>query len=284
MAARFQRTAIGAAAIAALALGPAACAGVRVYSDPAMTHETGIKVFTPKPYLLVSRTGAKEQPVELSIVYLPDTRAPLYIRQQRGWGSSDLGVTLANGMLADFGAKSDSRTPEAFSSMGTLLTAAAGAYKTSREQLTALGAAAHDDLDEASQIVALIAQEMVKSTSGSSPATAPQAADAREIAATLNDVSAALADPMQANDIELALAKLSGVVTAIDALKMDSPPTGNNRVTMYNSRIDTLKHELQRVVEKIDAPQPAAFELYEIRQENGRTSLVRVVASLSPSR
>ena len=114
--------------IVVCAYTPTACAGVRVYSDPALTHETGVKVFAPKPYLLVARTGAKTNPVQLSVVYLPDTSDVSYIRQQRGWGSNDLGVGIQNGMLVQLGSKSDARTGDTASGIAALLGAAAAAY------------------------------------------------------------------------------------------------------------------------------------------------------------
>jgi hypothetical protein len=274
---RMTRTLTRGAAIGALAAITTSCAGVRVYSDPAMRHETGIKVFAPKPYLLVSRTGARDKPVELSIVYLPDTKDALYIKQQRGWGSNDLGVRLTNGMLTDVGTKTDSRMPESLNAMGSLLTAAAGAYKTSQDRLT-LGSQAspRDDLDDAAKMLTLIAQELVKVTTASSPATAPQAAAARAIADALAAASSAITDPVRMHDVDAVLETLPGLVKDIDGLKMDAPPTGNNRVTIYNSRIETLKSQLQRVIERVRAPEPPAFELYEIRQDNGGTRLVRV--------
>jgi hypothetical protein len=110
----------------------AACAGVRVYSDPALTHETGVKVFAPKPYLLVGRTGAKNNPVQLSIVYLPDMGNVSYIRQKRGWGSSDLGLGIQNGMLVQLGSKGDARMAEGTAAIAELLTAAAAAYGAER--------------------------------------------------------------------------------------------------------------------------------------------------------
>ena len=120
---------LGAApAVLAVCAAAAACAGVRVYSDPALTHETGVKVFAPKPYLLVARTGAKNNPVQLSIVYLPDTADVSYIRQKRGWGSNDLGIGIQNGMLVQLGSKSDARVAESTEALAGLLTAAAKVY------------------------------------------------------------------------------------------------------------------------------------------------------------
>ena len=113
-----------------------ACAGVRIYSDPALTHETGVKVFAPKPYLLVARTGAKSNPVQLSIVYLPDTNDVSYIRQQRGWGSNDLGIGIQNGMLVQLGSKSDARADDNIGAVADLLGAAAAAYAGVRPRAT----------------------------------------------------------------------------------------------------------------------------------------------------
>ena len=124
-----------ASAVLATCAAAAACAGVRVYSDPALTHETGVKVFAPKPYLLVARTGAKNSPVELSIVYLPDTDDVAYIRQQRGWGANDLGMGLQNGMLVQLGSKSDARAPESANGVAALLKAAAAAYADVRPRV-----------------------------------------------------------------------------------------------------------------------------------------------------
>jgi hypothetical protein len=277
MARPLSRTLSSGAALAALWLGASGCAGVRVYSDPGLTRETGVKVYAPKPYLLVSRTGAKDQPIELTIVYLPDTTDALYIKQQGGWGSNDLGVKVANGMLTDFGTKADSRIPETLNATGALLAAAAGVYKTAQQKLTpAKGTLEGDDQDEAARALQLIAQDLIKVTTGGSPATAPQAAGAKTIADTLAGAATALGDRL--TDTEAIVAPLAALLTDIDALKLDSPPTGNNRVTIYNSRIETLKDQLRLVIGKVSPRTLAdgAFELYEIRQENGRTRLVRV--------
>ena len=141
--------------ILACAQAIAACAGVRVYSDPAFTHETGVKVFAPKPYLLVARTGAKNNPVQLSIVYLPDTRDVSYIRQKRGWGSNDLGLGIQNGMLVQLGSKGDARMAEGTSAVADLLTAAAKVYAAERPR----GAAEGDEADGATFELYEIRQE-----------------------------------------------------------------------------------------------------------------------------
>ena len=66
--------------------------------------------------------------MQVSIVYLPDTNSASYIRQQRGWGSNDVGIGIQNGMLVQLGSKSDSHAPETLGAIADLLGAAAGAY------------------------------------------------------------------------------------------------------------------------------------------------------------
>ena len=129
---RLLRSSLKLAFVLTCAQAFSACAGVRVYSDPEFTHETGVKVFAPKPYLLVARTGAKNNPVQLSIVYLPDTSDVSYIRQKRGWGSNDLGLAIQNGMLVQLGSKGDARMAEGTGAIAQLLTAAAKVYAAER--------------------------------------------------------------------------------------------------------------------------------------------------------
>ena len=47
--------------------------------------ETGAKYYTPKPYLLVSQTGAKDKPIEVQVVFLPDLSSPTYVKPISGW-------------------------------------------------------------------------------------------------------------------------------------------------------------------------------------------------------
>lgn len=143
-----MRIAAGSVLLAALAA--AGCAGVRVYSDPALKHETGIRVYTPKPYLLVSRTSVKDVPIA-SIVYLPDPSDVLYIRQHRGWGSSDLSVGVSNGMLTAIGSKIDAGGAETTTALAALLKAATAAYADIRPQATAPDAEAAFELYEIRQ-------------------------------------------------------------------------------------------------------------------------------------
>jgi predicted component of type VI protein secretion system len=79
-----KRNVIGTVALAiASAAVVSGCAGVSFYSDPELKKLTGIPVYAPKPYLLVARTGAKDKPVDVSIVYLNDTSKVVYAKPPR---------------------------------------------------------------------------------------------------------------------------------------------------------------------------------------------------------
>jgi len=82
----------------AAALSVGACGHVSFYDDQtARNKETGIKFYTPKPYVLVSRVQAKDSPIKVEVVYLPDLQNPIYARTIPGWGSSNLSLEFSNG-------------------------------------------------------------------------------------------------------------------------------------------------------------------------------------------
>src|SRR5687768_13568288 len=89
------------------------CARFQFYNNSDLTGaETGIKYYTAKPYLLVARTGNKDKPVEVSVVYLPDMKNPVYASPRSGLGSSNLTLSLSNGMLTAMGQQTDTKVPE----------------------------------------------------------------------------------------------------------------------------------------------------------------------------
>jgi len=103
----------------------AACASVDVFKDEALSQKTGLRVYAAKPYLLVARTEARDKPFEVSVIYLPDLSNPQYIKQTGGLGSSDLKLTLSNGMLTSFGSNIDPALAESLKGLGSLLSGGA---------------------------------------------------------------------------------------------------------------------------------------------------------------
>jgi hypothetical protein len=118
------RTAMAVALAAVMAAG---CAGFEFYTDAALKGEqTGIKFYTPKPYLLVGRVGGDSKPVEVSVVYLPDLSQPYYAKARSGWGSSNLTMTLADGRITQFGQQVDNNGAATLTALQSLITALGG--------------------------------------------------------------------------------------------------------------------------------------------------------------
>lgn len=109
------------------------CAGITFYGDEGLEKETGIPIYAPKPYILVSRTGAKDKPVEVSIVYLSNPKHVIYAKPRSGFGYSDLKLTLEKGQMTSFGQLTDNKINEIINSLSGLITARATASKTEAE-------------------------------------------------------------------------------------------------------------------------------------------------------
>ena len=98
------------------------CATVKFYNDPGLKNETGIRVYSPKPYLLVEYQVTKTVALKTSIVYLPDLSDPQYIKIKPGIGSSALKLELENGILTSYGLTTDTKMPETIGKITDLLT------------------------------------------------------------------------------------------------------------------------------------------------------------------
>jgi hypothetical protein len=99
----------------ALLLG---CASVSI--KPVGTDYTeGLRFYRPSPYLLVTtnKDGAKST----SVVWLPDRSQEYYVKQNKGWGVSNLSVKLESGWnLIELGHVADSKGPETLNALGSL--------------------------------------------------------------------------------------------------------------------------------------------------------------------
>src|SRR6185295_9501305 len=91
-----------------LVLLAAGCAGVKFYETADLKHETGVKVYTAKPYLLVTHTGNKDSPEKVEIIQLPDQANPYYAKYRAGWGTHEFSLKLQNGILTEYNQKTDS--------------------------------------------------------------------------------------------------------------------------------------------------------------------------------
>jgi hypothetical protein len=98
------------------------CATVKFYSDESLKNETGLRVYSPKPYLLVEYDGTKTVNLKTSVIYLPDMEHPQYIRIRPGIGSANVKLELSNGVLQAYGLTTDTKIPETLGKVTDLLT------------------------------------------------------------------------------------------------------------------------------------------------------------------
>lgn len=262
-------------------VGLSGCAGVTFYSDASLQTKTGIPIYSPKPYLLVARTGAKDKPVEVSIVYLSDKHKIIYAKPRSGFGSSNLTLALANGQMTSFGQQTDTKIPELITSLGGLITARATASKTEAEAAqirTAIGTkqAAVSPV-EAGKKIAAIADEMqakitanaLKDLTNGEVQTVASAAQALKLAAK------ALSDP---TNIPSAPQYFEQTKAQADALSKLPAPSGSTARDGSLQIVQAWAAELGKIFDSAQPEKetPPTFELYEIIQGAVTSTLRRV--------
>lgn len=105
------------------------CSPVRIYSDPALTNQTGLKFYSAKPYLHVEREPESNRIVKSVVIYLPDLSSPHYMSVKDGLGSSDVDVKFTDGTISTFGFASESKIPEYIEALATMISKGAGAVE-----------------------------------------------------------------------------------------------------------------------------------------------------------
>lgn len=262
-------------ALTAIATGAtllSGCAGVDIYSDAALTKKTGIAIYAPKPYLLVARTEAKDKPMDISIIYLPDETRVSYAVPKSGFGSSKLTMALTNGQLTSFGQDTAFKMEDLAGPLAAIMTANAGASKT-RAEADAIRHELHGaDTVKAGQGVTTIASDMaarIKSgaLSGLTKSDLDIVVNAQRV---LKVAGETLSNPEAA---PLAKDQLAAVKTQTDLLdKLPDPLAGGSKMDTALQYVQTWVNDLnklhgiaQKEVEP-KAPKPT-FELYEIIRE-----------------
>lgn len=102
-----------------ITLNLTACSSIDFYevNKDGTENEVGFLYYPPKPYLLVEQA---DKNITTKIISLPDTSRPHRVKQKGGWGTSDLSFTIKDGMIETFNAKTDSKGPEALTSIAGL--------------------------------------------------------------------------------------------------------------------------------------------------------------------
>jgi hypothetical protein len=115
-----------------LATFAAACAGPKFYKLDAAgkEHETGIPIYPSRIFLVVSSSGARDKPANVTVVRVPDrSQEPILAREIRGWGSGELALDFEGGVLKSVGGKSDSQSADTVNALGSLVSSAADLEK-----------------------------------------------------------------------------------------------------------------------------------------------------------
>lgn len=111
--------------VTAILLLVTGCATVKIYTDPDLKNESGLRFYTLKPYLLVEYQADKDNTVKTTVVYLPDLASPQYMFIKPGIGLSDVKMTFSNSALQSYGVVTDSQLPESFEAFAAMLSKSA---------------------------------------------------------------------------------------------------------------------------------------------------------------
>jgi hypothetical protein len=239
-------------------------------------------VYPSKPYLLVSRTGAKEKPIDTSIVYLPDRTKVIYAKPRSGFGSANLTMTLAGGQMTSFGQQTDTKIPELITSLAGMITARAGA-----EKLLAEAGAIKDGFreeaapstKESAAIVLGVSKEILqKATPSGLPGLDDKLTKLKSIAQALASAGAILAD---GGKVLMANEQYETVRVQAEELSKFPAPTGSTPLDESLRIVRGWAARLNKIHTSTTPEEPTlpAFELYEILQQaDGTTELRRVEA------
>lgn len=138
------------------------CGHIAIHQKADLSDKpTGIKFYAPKPYILVTRNGAKEAPVAVQQIYLPDLANPYYARTVAGLGSSKLTMAFSNGVLTNIGQETDPQINGLISTLAGVPGSLASAAKT-REETRLLRQASGEELAQAAEALTSAADKIAQ--------------------------------------------------------------------------------------------------------------------------
>ncbi|MEA5403242.1 hypothetical protein VB776_09975 [Arcicella sp. DC2W] len=255
------------------------CASVKFYSDKELKNESGIEFYSPKPYLIVEKSPAKDVAIKSTIVYLPDFEKSKFAKIKSGFGSSDLKLSLEHGIITSYGVTTDTKIPETLTAISSLVSGVGSAYKTVKE-VTEKEKEEDGDITSMQNAVKIIIPivdgfQKIKGEKNSL-LSEPQNNKVVSLADTLENAQKKL-NGGKPKDIPSIVISFKNADNLLDELKTtsDSPKAKD-----YNSKIDSYKKELEKAL-NILSPAPAktdttAIEIYEIVIANGKTELHKV--------
>lgn len=263
------------------------CASIKVYRPlAAKDEEQGIKIFTPKPYIMVARAGEGGKVISVTPVMLPDLADPHFIRQTVGIGKANLTLGVEGGMLKSFGGDVDSKVPETIKEIGALATGYGTLVKTLSEaaKLDEEAGKIRREAVDTANIDAAIA--LINSASGeidkimadneSFNFTDGQKKSLDLINMTLKNIAKSIADPNKDKDqsvLDEYATKLVSAAVEFDKVSANFPKAASDKYP-----IASISAEVKAAAGKIASKQAAApvFELYEVDNSKGTTELRKV--------
>jgi hypothetical protein len=260
------------------------CSKIAIYSDKELTknNRTGIKFYTPKPYVLVKRTGNKTTPVDIELIYLPDLKNPLYAKATSGLGASKLSMTFSNGILTTFGQENDPKISELISSIAGVPGLLANATKARREA-DKIGAETGLLVNQSNDLVALgvklegVSNDIKKLLVDSNfPGLGTnQKITMQRVDTKISGISNEMKTPGSV-DVEF-LEQIKQVLKNMESVKQPSEDIAEDEKKTW-TKVNQIRSEIQEVINKLTPkpkPQPT-LTLYEIRIDYKGTHLIEV--------
>lgn len=268
--------------ITLFALAPlAGCASIDTYTDQSLTTKTGILYYPPKPYLLVKRTGAKDKPNEVEVIYLPDLSQPRYAVMRAGFGSSKLGLTFSNGLLVSVNQESDPKITEAITALAGVPGALATAAKTRAEASNLREEAA--DMPKAAAMarkVSIDLTDLAKDPQAGASFNPSQTASLARLPSLVDQAASALEAPGADDATAEAALKLLQQAKQILALIKPAGDPGDDAKEFWN-RVRTAEGDLDKAIAEL-APKEVekpTLSLYEVLISANKTRLREVPLS-----
>lgn len=268
--------------LALLVLLPlAGCASVTTYTDVRLTNKTGILYYPPKPYLLLTRTSAKDKPNDVQVIYLPDLSQPRYAVMKGGYGSSKLGLTFSNGVLVSANQESDPKITEAITALAGIPGQLANAAKTRAETSNLREEAA--DMPKAAALARSVSADLdsiAKDPTANTALTRSQQESLKRLPGLLDQAAGALEAPGADEQSSAAALKLLEQVKQILAtLKAAGDPADGTKE--FWNRLRTVEANLDKAIAELKPKEAAlpTISLYEVIITAAGTTLNEVPLS-----
>ncbi len=243
------------------------CATVQFYNDSELEEKTGIEFYSPKPFLVVEKNPAKDVAVKYSIIYLPDKSRPKFAKMKPGLGTSDLQLTLENGIITSYGITADSKIPETITSVAELISSVASlaGAKASTEveegEVAQFGNVAA--MEEAAKITRSVIADLTNDLAVPKDFLATSVTT--ELASFNSELTeiAKMLDVKKTKDIPAIVLLMEASLTKLGEIKVTSE---SDQAKDFNAKLLVYKKEIERAKNLIQPPQKItpSIVMYEI--------------------